>query len=324
MPIAIFNSKGERQSITWQGYDFNAPLSSYATFNGGEQEGCFTDAVTYSTPINYQSEVMNELAKQGGGIEYYNPRIASRVLNIRARLQMASLEKLHEHISAIQGYFSPMYLQYLYSGWPVRAGRPEWTDPWTTLYLPLAFTQLTDATMNTGFASYVADGIPLQHSVAPLALPDPPISSIGQGWGATLELSWLLLDGGIAMSQSITTASGTSVNTTPVWSTIPLFPKIEFTTTGVPASNLTVALSSADPNLVNGTIVLKADSLTSGKNVDIIVRDREVYVDGVINNALISSATWPMISPAYQTTIAWTNTTNTTTQNVKYYEAISA
>ena len=75
--IGLFDSAGKRLSLTWQGYEFNGPFDDADSFDGGQQEGCFVDAVTYSTPINYQSEVQNELAKQGGGIEYYNPRIAS-------------------------------------------------------------------------------------------------------------------------------------------------------------------------------------------------------------------------------------------------------
>jgi hypothetical protein len=267
-----------------------------------------------STPINYQSEVQNELAKQGGGIEYYNPRIASRVLNIRARLQFDKLTTLHEHLNHIQKLFSPMWLQYNWNGWPISSGRPEWADPWTSNFLPLRFTMLTDASINTGLTAYVEAGIPLQYAAAPLALPDPTIS----------ELSWLLLDGGIAMSQTISEVQGTPGVISTTWADIPMFPKVEFDTTGAGASNLTIAFTSSDANIVNGTIVLDISGLTSGKNVDIIVRDREVYVNNVMDNTLITSATWPMVSPAFDTTVTWTNITNIANMNVKYYEAFSA
>ena len=104
-----------------------------------------------------------------------------------------------------------------------------------------------------------------------------------------------------------------------------MFPKIEFTTTGVPSNSLTIAFATADPRIKDGTIVLDASSLTAGKNVDVMVRDREVYVDGVLNNGLISSVNyWPMISPEYSTSITWTNTTGITSNKVDYYEALSA
>jgi hypothetical protein len=322
--IGLFDSAGKRLSLTWQGYEFNGPFDGADTFDGGQQEGCFVDAVTMSTPINYQSEVQNELAKQGGGIEYYNPRIASRVLNIRARLQARDLAKLHEHLNQVQMLFSPMYLAYTYSGWPVPSGRPEWADPWTEVFQGLKFTGLTDASINTALASYAHTGLPLQYAVAPLTLPDPTVAAIGSGWGATIEMSWLILDGGIAMAQTLSTVSGTSGTATAGWSQQPNFPKLSFTTSGVPLTNLTVSLASSDPQIANATIVLDASSLTTGKEVDIIVRDREVFVDGVINNALVTSATWPMISPWYDTTILWTNTTNTTLHKVDWFEALSA
>lgn len=318
--VALFKSNGDRLAVTWQGYDFNAPLDSLETFYGAEQEGCFIDSLNISTPSNYQSEVQGSLIKQGGGIEYYNPRTASRVLNVNARVQASNLNKLNDHIQHIQKLFSPLYLQYKYGGWPPPAGRPVWSDPWETNFKGFGFTMLGDTYYDFGTDNLVT----LEYAVAPLSLPDPLTSAIGTGWGARLDLAWMILDGGVAHADTVTTISGNDTNALS-WGDVPMFPRIEFSMTGAGASNLTVTFTTSDPMLTSPVaLVIDASGLSSGEDVAINVRDREVFVDGVMDNTILTTPAWPVISPDYTTTVAWTNTTNTSGRAVKYREALSA
>ena len=325
--IAIHDKNGERLPITWQGYDFNKQWDDSDTFDGGEQEGCFVDAVTHSTNINYASEVSTEITKSGGGIEYYNPRVTSRVVNIRARVQSRNYNKLHSHLNYIQQLFSPFYLQTAWNLWPPYAGRPLWTDPWSAFYKGLKFYTLEDGSYFPGMldsSHYPSGEVPLQYSVAPLALPDPLIAAIGTGWGATLDMSWLILDGGIAIdTQSwYRTGNGTLI---PEWSNIPTFPHISFDMTGVGHASLTVAISNDHPYFEDFTLVLHGDQLVNADHVDIYTRDRVIWVNGVVDNSLYSSGDYPVLAPyPYTNTIAWSNTTNLSNQTVTFMEALSA
>jgi hypothetical protein len=289
--IAIHDADGERLPITWQGYDFNAAWDEAEVFDGGEQEGCFVDAVTHSTNINYQSEVATEIIKSGGGIEYYNPRVTSRVLNIRARVQSRNYNKLHSHLNRIQQLFSPFYLQSTWNLWPPYAGRPLWADPWSAFYKGLQFTTLEDGTFFSGMldSNHYPDGkVELQYSVAPLALPDPLIAAIGTGWGATLDMSWLILDGGIAIDrvQWYRTGNGTLI---PEWTNIPTFPKISFDMEGAGHASLTIAISNDHPYFDDFSLVLDASGLANGNHVDIFPRDRTIWVAGAVDNSIYKS-----------------------------------
>lgn len=320
--IGIFDDDGNRLPITWQGLDFNKAFDAYDTFNGGDQQGIFTDATNFNTPVNYQSEVHGSILKQGGGIEFYNPRIASRVLNIRARVQAATQTTLHEYLRHIQKLFSPLYLQYKYDGWPPSAGRPTWTDPWHANFKGLLFTGLGDGTLNTGWDSSGKES--LAYAVAPLQLPDPPVAAIGQGWGASLDLAFMLLDAGVAHLQTATTVSGNGTASTNI-GTVPSFPVIQFSMTGAGHASLTIAFTSSDPQIPNTSVVIDASGLSNNDDVVIYARDREVWVNGAIDNSILStSTTWPVISPDYDVTITWTNTTNVTANSVKFREALSA
>lgn len=318
--IAIFDKNGDRLSITWQGYEFNDVDDESDTFDGGQQEGCFMDAVTTSTPVNYQSEVLMDLLKQGGGIEYYNPRVASRVLNMNARLQYRDYDKLHEHLNYIQQLFSPLWLQYEFDGLPPSAGRPLWADPWDANFKGLKFTNLGDGTYNADL-----DGETLmQYAVAPLSLPDPVVAAIQTGWGARLELPFMILDGGVAIAQASESLSGNGTIDLD-WSTVPVFPLIQFTMTGAGASNLTISIANADTKLPDGSIVIDASGLANTDVVTIVAKDREVYKNGVVDNTLLASApTWPVLSPDETVTVTWTNTTNVTSNVVKYFETLHA
>ena len=325
--IAIYDKDGNRESISWQGYEFNKPFDQYETFNGAEQEGCFVDVVSYNTPINYQSEVSSEIVKSGGGIEYYNPRTASRVLNIRARLQARDLNRMHSELNYIQQLFSPFYLQTKWNLWPPYAGRPLWSDPWSAFAQPLTFTNLEDGTRFPGMLDslHYPDGkAQMQYSVVPLELPDPTIAAIGQGWGATLDMAWMILDGGIAIDQATWYRSGNGT-LVPEWANVPMFPQIAFDMTGAGASNLTIAISNDHPYFDDFSMVLDVSGLSSGNHVDIYSRDRVIWVAGIVDNTIYVSGDYPVLAPyPYTNTITWTNTTNIETNRVYMKEALSA
>lgn len=318
------DERDERLPITWQSFDFNGPFDDADTFDDGQLEGCYVDAINWRSAVNYQSEAAPEIYKAGGGIEVYNPRMTSRILTMRCRLQARSRYTLGAYAQHVQKLFSPFYLQAAHNDWPL-VDRPLWAEPWSTHFQPLQGYHLDDGSMQAGFVTaYPTGQIPVQYAVIPLELADPGEAAVLQGYGHILNLSWLVLDGGVGYGPVETrSGNGTIV---PDYSEVPIFGQIEFSmNSGAGAANLTIAFTSDHPNIPDRTLVLDVSGYSGTQDIVVNLRDRTISVDGVDVLTLYVSGGWPMIAPAgYTTTVAWSNTTNITGNVVKWRETLSA
>lgn len=318
-------AQGDRLDITWQGLNLNAPFDDADMFDDGQSEGIFADAINVRSAVNYQSEAMPEIYKQAGGIEVYNPRISSRILTLRARLICNSRYKLGAYAQHIQKLFNPWYLQATHNDWPLK-DRPAWADVWSSHSQPLAGYHLDDGTFQSGFTTAFPTGkIPIQYSVVPLELPDPGEASVLQGYSHVLNMSWLLMDAGVAYGTTLNTRSGNGT-IVPSFSEVPIYGQIEFSmNSGAGAANLTIAFSSDHPNLPDNTLVLDVSGYSGTEDIVVNLRDRTITVDGVDTHSVYKSGAWPLIAPAgYTTTVTWSNTTNITGNVVKWRETLSA
>lgn len=324
--IFIFNEdRTERLALTWQGLDLNGPFDEADTFDDGQTEGIFVDAINWRSPINYQSEASPEIYKQGGGIEVYNPRISSRILTVRARLLALTKAKLGAYTQHVQKLFSPYYLQTAHNDWPL-VDRPAWADPWSSHYQPLQGYHLDDGTHNSGWLTdFPLKKGAVQYSVIPLELPDPGEASVLQGFGHVLNMSWLVMDGGKALGNTEQSLSGNGT-IVPNWSEVPPIAQIQFSmNSGAGSSSLTIAVSSDHPNLPDNTIVLDVSGYSGTEDVVVDLQDRYITVDGTQVMSVYKSGDWPILAPAgYTNTIAWTNTTNITGNVIKWRETLSA
>jgi len=323
------NLEDSRLPITWRGRDYNKAFTQDVSGIEELPFGIFTETVGFNTPINFQSEMHAEIAKHGGGIEYYNPRIGSRVLNIRAIVRTETLSELGAELEAIQTDFSPLDLQWAQTDqWPVPNGRPVWTDPWSAKSQPLQFTRMNDASRDTNLeAVFPDDSIELEYQVAPLSLPDPLISATQSGYGASLDLSWLLLDGGRATARTSSTSTGTTqADIVQLWGTVPTWPQLTFSMdTGAGSATLTLTVTG-DATYVPTALVLDMSGYSGTEAITLNCRDRKAYVDGVLTMAIVVSGDWPIVPPAGSSTLTytWTNTTNTATHVTTWYETLAS
>jgi len=323
------NPDGDRLPITWRGIDFNDAFTEPTSGLQQANIGLFTESTGFNTPVNFQSEMHPEILKNGGGIEYYNPRIGSRVLNIRVLLRCHTLAQRGAEISRIQKAFSPLDLQWAQTAsWPFPQGRPAWTDPWTSYSQPLQFTRMNDGSRDSNLeAIFPDDTMELEYQVAPLTLPDPMLSVTGQGYGAQLDLSWLLLDGGRAQARTSSTSTGTTqADIIQLWGDVVTWPELTLsmdTGAGSATSTLTV---TGDATYAPTALVLDLSGISGTEAIKINCRDRKIYVDGTLDMSLFVSGDYPIVPPAGSSTLTytWTNTTNTTGHTTTWYESTAA
>lgn len=310
------NPDGDRLPITWRGINYNAPFTDATS---GEQElpyGIFAETIGFNTPINFQSEMQPDIVKKGGGLEYYNPRIGSRVLNIRCFIRGRTIAEVGAWLEEIQRDFSPLDLQYNLAGaWPPPGGRPKWTDPWEANFQPLLISRMNDGSKNTAIAAAEPDGqLDLQYAVAPLGLPDPLVAVTQTGWGAAMDLQWLLLDGGRPQARVDTTSSGTTqADITQQYGNAPTWPQIVITMSGGGAGSATFTLTQTGHDVYSpSTMVLDLSGYSGTEVITVNARDRKVYVDGVLTMSIVTANPgWPLVPPTGDTaTYTFTNTTN--------------
>jgi len=334
--IHIFDGKvtpalpdGARLPITWRGIDYN---KAFVDPTYGTQElpyGIFTETAVFNTPINFQSEMHPDIVKNGGGIEYYNPRVGSRVLNIRTFLRGRTISEVGAWVEEIQRDFSPIDLQWsLGSAWPPAGGRPKWCDPWHANFQPLRFSRMNDGSKNSNILAAVTDEqLDLQYAAVPVALPDPPVAASQTGWGAAMDLQWLLLDGGRAEAQADTTSTGTTqADITQQYGTSPAWPQIVITMSGGGAGHASFTLAQTGHDLyAPANLVLDLSGYSGSEVITINARDRKVYVDGVLTMSIVTSGDWPMVPPAGDTaTYTFTNTTNVSTVVTTWRETMTS
>lgn len=315
--ISVFaEDRTTRFSITWNGIDYNMP-------DVPTTDGVFTDHVAFDTPTNFQSEVHQQISKSGGGIEFYNPRAASRVLSFRCRILAPTLAKLMDRCLAIQAAHAPLNLQFWENRdrlgtlqWPVTNGMPSWVKS-----VPLQFTRLVGGSLWSRWITGFPNGEALlEYHVAPLALPDPILGVVGQGYGAFLSPSWLVLDGGRAYARAEETLSGDG-DITPTWAVAPMWPQFTFTATGVPLSNLTIAVTAGSHS---ETLVVNAAGCVNNDTVVIDTETEQIRVNGIEDPAKCSyvSGNWPVLRGEGNTdTVTWTNNANTTSRVTRYRQA---
>ena len=312
--ISIFDDDGNRLSVTWNGIEFNSP-----TLTRHEQTGKRLETAALSTPANFHSEAVSDVLKNGAGIEYYNPHVGTRVLNLRGSIRADVESNLVKQVVDMQRAFHPLMLQSEYGlneagtlTWPPPSGLPDWVRT-----LPLKFTRVMPRTeapsafSNTGLFT-------LQYHVAPLALPDPVRSSVAQGVGVDYEAEFLILDGGRSFDQTESTLVGDGTVTW-TWGQAPVWPEIEFTLAGAGASNLTITTSQGH---MGNALVLNCSGIgASAVRVD--CRNRQIYVNNVATDSLYVSGDYPVLRGQGATTVAWTNTTNITasTNLVRYRQS---
>jgi hypothetical protein len=331
MSIFIFDDDDERLPITWQGLDYN---KAFVQAGSGIEElpyGIFTDTVGFNTPANFQSEVHPEIYKHGGGVEYYNPRTGSRVLNIQTYCRARTLGQLGAYIQRIQRDFSPLHLQWEHTAsWPTPNGRPAWTDPWEADSQPLQFTMMNDASLDSTLeAVFPDDKVLLEYQVAPLSLPDPLVSATQTGFGAALDLSFLLLDGGRSQARSVSNSTGTTQSDIiQLWGNVPAWPLIKFSMdTGAGSATLTLTVSGGSGiGYTPAAMVFDMSGYSGTEDIVVNVRDRKVYVDGTLDMSILTSGDWPVVPPAGSSTLTftWTNTTNTTGHETQWFETLAA
>lgn len=301
----------QRLSLTWNGVEFNDP-----TLTRDDATGHRLDSVGFSTPSNFHSEPVSDVAKNGGGVEVYNPLVTTRVLNLRGSIRAEGERELSEQINTLQEAFAPLSLQSSLA--TNRAGSQTWPPPgglpsWVRAY-PLKFTRLRDR--DTAPTRYPDGKFLLQYHVMPLGLPDPVAMSVLQGTGVTYEAEFLVLDGGRSFDQTEDTLSGDGTISW-LWGTAPVWPTYEFSLTGAGPSNLTITTSTGH---MATSMVLDVSSQTSGTFV-VDTRDFTIARNGVISDTYYSSGDWPVLRGDGSTTVAWTNTTNVTGNLVRYRES---
>lgn len=326
--ISIFDDKGERLSITWNGIEFNDP-----TLTRYDAAGKRVEHIGFSTPVNFHSESVDDLVKNGGGLELYNPRVATRVATLRGSIRADTESELMAEIVLMQRAFSPLYLQATQqrarialptagldintSGalqWPPPSGLPSWVRG-----LPLRFTRVLPRTWAT---SYPDGKLPLQYHVMPLALPDPVRASVSQGVGVDFEASFLLYDAGRSFDQTDTRLVGNG-NCPVTWGRAPNWPLIDFTMSGAGHAAMTITFSGTQ---FATAFVLNLSGLVNTNHVEVDCRDRTIWVNNVLTPTLYVSGNYPVIGDytgGGVTAVAWSNTTNisASTNRITYRES---
>lgn len=302
--ISIFDDNNERLSIAWNGIEFNQP-----TLTRDAQTGKRVDSIGFSTPSNFHSEAVNDIIKNGGGIEFYNPLVGTRIVNLRGSITADKESNLVDQIVQMQRAFHPLYLQSVfglnYSGtltWPPPDGLPDWVRA-----KPLTFTRVLPKTLDpTGHP----DGLfELQYHVVPISLPDPVRADVLQGVGVDYEAQFLILDGGRSFSQTESTQVGDGDITWSLGYNAPVWPEIEFDMDGAGSSTLTITTTQGH---MATSLVLDTSALGASDSVVIDTRDRAIWVNGSRTASIYASGDYPVLRGNGDTTIAWTNTTNVT------------
>lgn len=320
--ISLFDDDGARLPILWHGIDYNGLTDTeWGTIDLGETAGLFTSIVAFSTPFTFVSETEPDIVKTGGGVELYNLRNASRVLDIRARLLARTLSERDAWIEEIQSDFAPLKMAWNYSStWPPQGttGRPDFLDT-----LPLQFTRMNDGSHNAGIATTWPTGkVELEYHVVPLELPDPIIAEVQQGFAADLTLRFLILDGGRAYGRTETTLSGDG-DITPAWGPAPNYPEFSFTSGGSSSATLTIT-SSGIAGYSPAPLVIDASGLSNNDAVVINCRDRLITVNGAAtgHSAYLVSGGWPIFGGYGDTnTVVWTNDISTSVKTTTFREA---
>jgi hypothetical protein len=323
----IFDDDGNRLPMTFMDLELN---SSAMVVDSGKPDdptyGAWVDSAVYNTPIVFQSEAQPDIIKQGGGIEVYNPRVATRVLDIRGRILAPTRKRVGSVAQLIRQNLSPLHLMWDHSNsWPPPGGRPAWTDPWQpSLYSGLSFTRMLDGRHESGFRTSFPDGkVPLQHAVFPLVVSDAPVFSVQQGYSTDFHLQFLLLDGGIAFSQTQSSRTGTGA-VAPSWSDVPAYPEISFTMSGAGSATWTLAVTNVQ-GYSPTDLVLDLSGRSNTEVIRVNCRDRKIYVDGVETPGIYVSGDYPVVpSDDYSATYTFTNTTNCGTITTSWWETLAA
>jgi hypothetical protein len=321
--ISIFDDDGTRLSVTWNGVEFNDP-----TLNRYDAGGARLEYATYSTPMNFHSEAIDDIVKNGGGLEFYNPRVGTRILNLRGSLRADTESELMASIVAMQRAFHPLMLQAGARAHAVPAtdldqqtGTPTWPPPdglpsWVR-GKPLRFTrQMPRATDQTNHP----DGLfELQYHPVPLALPDPIKASVLQGVGVDYEAQFLLMDGGRSFDQTDTHISGNGTLTM-VWGKAPVWPVFTWTMSAAGSANMTITTTG---NHYATALVLDLTGRVLNDVVEVDTRDRTIRVNNALAPALYVSGDWPVIGDIASgaTTVTYTNASNAGTIVCNYRES---
>lgn len=329
--ISIFDDDGKRQSVTWNGVEFNDP-----TLTRDTQTGLRLESVGFSTPTNFQSEALDDIVKNGGGIEVYNPHVGTRVLNMRGNIRADNESTLNSQIRTLQRAFSPLLLQagqtfalqwiqdltamdIITTGtrlWPPPSGLPSWVRAY-----PLKFTRVLPiaelgATTPTNTNPYVNGKYLLQYHVIPLAMPDPVRASYGTGVGVDYEAQFLIMDGGRSFDQAVTTLTGDGA--APItWGRAPVWPVFSLSMDG--GGDAAFTITTTGPHTATA-LVLDLSGLDSPDKVQIDCRDRTIYLNSVKDQTLYVSGDYPVIadySNGGATTVAYTNLSDPYTVNIK-------
>ena len=329
--ISIFDDAGQRRSVTWNGWEFNQP-----TLTRDDQTGARIDTIAFSTPVNFHTEPINDIVKNGGGTELYNPHAGTRILNIRGSITASKESELVSQIETMQRAFSPLLLQAGRSRARKNmvdltdldintAGDPPWPPPsglpsWIRAY-PLKFTRVKPkgykGQVPASWTNTYEDGLYLlQYHVVPLLMPDPVRSSFGTGIGVHYEAQFLLMDGGRSFDQTDTRVIGDG-NCPITWGRAPMWPIYYWTMAGAGAANMTITVTGA---AMGSALVLDLSGLAISAKVDVDTRDRVILVNGSRDMSLYVSGDYPVIADWAMdgiSAVAWTNTTNITTNSNK-------
>jgi hypothetical protein len=302
--ISIFDDQGNRLSIAWNGIEFNAPKLGRRE----DPDGKRVDHVGFSTPTNFHSEAINDIVKNGGGLELYNPLVGTRVLNLRGSLSGTAESTIMKQIVDMQRVFHPLYLQSVLGldeggalVWPPPAGLPSWVRAH-----PLTFTRVLPRDEEPTFHP---DGLfDLQYHVFPLELPDPARSDVQTGLGAEYEVQFLLADGGRSFDQVERTEIGNQ-EMGHVWGQAPIWPSIEITMDGAGSNSCTITTTQGH---MGTAMILDLSALGAADTVRIDTKTRQIYVNDVADMSIYVSGDYPIFRGNGATTIVWSNTTNIT------------
>lgn len=316
--ISIFKDGKERTdanrlSIAWNGIEFNQPTLGRLEVPTGIR----TDNVGFSTPTNFHSEAVSDLVKNGGGLEAYNPLVGTRVLSLRCSIRAGEESTLMSQIIDVQRAFHPLYLQSVFAldeggtlVWPPPAGLPDWVRA-----KPLTFTRVMPRSVDQ---TDHPDGLfELQYHVIPLQLPDPIRSDVSQGLGVDFEAQWLLMDGGRSFDQTAKTLAGDGTITW-IWGQAPVWPEITWTMDG--AGSATATITTTQGHMATA-LVLDLSALSATDTVRVDCRNRSIYVNDLQTMSTYVSGDFPVLRGNGATTVAWTNTTNISSNQFEYRES---
>ena len=281
--IGIFAEDGvTRLAITYNGLNLNS-VTNNSSGTRSTRSGYTVEVVAARTAMDYVSEP-NQWENM---MELYGLRKNSRVVVIRGFVYGSTQADLFDKVKALAAATDP--------------SRIVLQNP-SDYFIALTFT--TPVTGNQT-SKYMA---------LPIRMAEPNLSIVGHGFAVPYELN-LLLREPKRFAQTITTVSGATTTTSAGDDTS--WPTVTFSLSGAGSSSFTITNTGTYQGAKS--LVLNLSAHSSGSWV-VNFRDKSITKDGTARYDVYKSGDWFLIEPGLNT-VAYSNTTNTSSRTLTYYPA---